>query len=99
MIRPIFLVLFCAACGADLPPIEGTISDRARSQPFPTLVPLDPILAETARPSRAALAEAELRGRATRLTRQSIGRPITGDLAERGRRLRDRAARLRAIQI
>lgn len=93
------LLILLAACGAGLPPAEGTISDAARAQALPQLVPLDPLLARASIPSRAEAAQAELAGRTAALNRQAIARPRTADLAARGRALRERAAALRAVEI
>lgn len=94
----ILLTLSLAAC-AELPPVEGSISPAARAAPFPELIPLDGLLAEAATPSRAAAAQAELEQRSARLRGVALPSPGTGDLAERGRRLRERAAALQAAPV
>ncbi|WP_179379753.1 hypothetical protein [Jannaschia marina] len=99
MIRALLLLGGLAACNPNLPPADAAVSAKARAQGFPVLVPLDPILAEGNRPSRAAAAQLELQGRAGRLTGARIPAPGTGDLEARGRRLRERAAALRAVEI
>ena len=99
MIRTLPLMLLLAACDPNLPPVDAAISAKARAQTFPVLVPLDAILAEGSRTSRAAAAQSELQGRAAALSRTTIASPGTGDLAARGRRLRERAERLRAIPL
>ncbi|MCK0166249.1 hypothetical protein MWU52_01660 [Jannaschia sp. S6380] len=90
--------LMLSAC-AELPPVEGTISAAAQRQPAPELAPLDPLLAEGRRVSRAAAAEGDLRARGAALSQAGVAAPETDDLAERGRRLRERAERLRAVEI
>lgn len=97
MVRLIPLLLL-GAC-AELPPVDGTISAAARSQAAPVLVPLDPLLAEGDRASRAAAAADTLRARGAALSRATVPAPRNADLAERGQRLRARAARLRAAEI
>ena len=92
MRRALLTCLILAACGPDLPPVEGAISAAARSRPGPELVPLDPLLAEGARPSRAAVAGADLQDRRTRLSRSTIAPPAIGDLEARGAALRRAAA-------
>lgn len=98
MIRALpVLILLLAGCDPNLPVAEPTIA--ARAQEFPVLLPLDPLLAQGRAPSRAAAAQAELRGRAARLSGLRIAAPSGGDLAARGARLRARAAQLRAVEI
>ncbi|MFO6463056.1 hypothetical protein ACK8OR_01580 [Jannaschia sp. KMU-145] len=99
MIRVLLLIPCLAACAPDLPPADGTISAAAQASAFPELVPLTPLLAEAARPSRAAVAQDALLARGARLSGRRIIGPATGDLAERGRRLRARAAELRAAEV
>ncbi|CTQ33113.1 hypothetical protein [Jannaschia rubra] len=98
MIRFLPLVILVAAC-AELPLAERTISSEARAQPYPMLVPLDPLLVEGARTSAAATVGAPLRVRGAALSRASVPAPVTGDLAARSIALRDRAARLRDAPI
>lgn len=93
------LLLLLPACDPGLPTANAVISASALEQPFPQLVPLDPLLAQSQRQSRAAAAQSELQARAARLTGARIAGPVTGDLAERGRGLRARAAELRAVDI
>lgn len=93
------LILLLAGCDPNLPTAEATISAQARAQAFPVLLPLDPLLAQGRGPSRAAAAETDVQGRATRLTGVRIAAPAGADLAARGARLRARAAQLRAIRI
>ena len=95
---PILLVLL-GACGAELPPPDAALSAEAQRAAFPRLLPLDPLLAEGARPPRAATAGAELRGRADRLTGTAIPAPDTGDLPSRGEALRARAEALRDADV
>ncbi|GIT93106.1 hypothetical protein JANAI62_36100 [Jannaschia pagri] len=99
MIRPAVLCVLLSACAADLPPIDGSISDTAQGKAFPRLGPIDGILAEAERPSRAAAAEQSLRARGNTLARQGIPAPTSGGLEARGRRLRERAAALRAVPL
>ncbi|SDZ52418.1 hypothetical protein SAMN05444004_11910 [Jannaschia faecimaris] len=94
---PILLLL--PACDPGLPPAKTAMSATAQAQPFPQLLPLDMLLAEGSRPSRAAAAQQELQGRAARLTGARITPPVTGGLEARGQRLRERAAQLRAVDI
>lgn len=93
------LLLLLPACDPGLPTAGAAISAEALAQDAPRLVPLDPVLAEGVRVSRAAAAQSELRVRATALTGARIDVPSTGDLTARGSRLRDRAAQLRAVDI
>ena len=88
----LLLSLSLAACGADLPPVEGSISAAARARPWPELVPLDPLLAEGTRPSRAAAAGVELLPRGTRIAAATVPAPDTADLPARGAALRRAAA-------
>ena len=78
-------------------------SDFARqanvSGATPELVPLDPLLAELERPNTAQAAQTDLASRAETLTRTVIAPPADDDLADRGRRLRERADALRAAEI
>ncbi len=95
-------LLLCAAvlagC-AELPVMEGTISPASRASGAPQLMPLDPILAEQRRTSRAQDAQAPLQARGDRLSQARIADPEAADLAERGRLLLARAERLRARPI
>lgn len=99
MFRPALILLLVSACAADLPPIDSTISHAAQNQPFPTLEPIDALLAEADRPSRAQAAGDALTARGAGLARRSVARPVGGSLAARGERLRRRADELRAINI
>lgn len=99
MKRALPLLLLLAACDPGLPPPNALTSAAAQDQGFPRLVPLDTLLVEGTRVSRAAAAQQELQARANRLTGARIAAPSNGDLAARGRRLRERAAALRAIDI
>lgn len=110
MTRALALILLLSAglltgC-AELPLMEGTISAGARARAAPDLVPLDPILAEGSRTSRAQAAQGPLQARGAALSSASTGASMvsgtgsgTGDLSERGRQLRERAARLRAEPV
>ncbi|CTQ50325.1 hypothetical protein [Jannaschia donghaensis] len=93
------LLLLLPACDPGLPPANAAISAQAQAQGFPRLLPLDPLLAEGTRASRAAAAQASLRARGAGLRGARITAPATGDLATRGQRLRQRAAELRAVDI
>lgn len=95
MLRLLPLLAVLAGCAPDLPGLEGTISEAARGQPYPSLVPLDPLLAEGARPPRAAAVQAPLVARGAALERAVIAEPDTSGLAARGEALRARAAALR----
>ncbi|MEM7643855.1 MAG: hypothetical protein AAF366_15185 [Pseudomonadota bacterium] len=90
--------LLLTAC-AQLPPEAATLPRPAPDLPFPRLVPLSPLLAETQVPPRAQPAGDALRARGAALARRAIAPPVTGDLAARGDRLRQRAAELRAAEI
>lgn len=94
--RALPLILCLAAC-AELPPLEDSVSPAALNAPFPKLVPLDPLLAQSAIPSRAEAAQGALQVRSDRLRRRAIPSPGTGDLAARARRLRERAEILRNL--
>ncbi|MGB3556707.1 MAG: hypothetical protein WBA25_18930, partial [Jannaschia sp.] len=96
MCRIVALLLLLSACAADLPPAEGTISSAARAETFPVLLPLDPLLEGSDIPSRAAETGPILIERGTRLSQVTIPAPATATLADRGRRLRERADVLRA---
>ena len=98
MIRALPFLLLLTAC-AELPLMEGTISPAARAQAEPVLVPLDPLLAEGRRVSRAQAAQGPLQARGAALSGAAIAEPGTADLAERGRLLRARAARLRTAPV
>ena len=79
--------------------MDGTVSAAARDAPFPRLVPLDPLLAEGGRPSRAEAAGIELRARGAALAGAAVAAPTDADLAARGAALRARAAALRDAPI
>ena len=98
MIRLLPPLVLLAAC-AELPPADGAISRAAQERPAPVLLPLDPLLAEGARPSRAAAAQDEIEARGAALSRATIPAPQNGELETRARRLRERAAELRAAEI
>ncbi|UWQ21034.1 hypothetical protein [Jannaschia sp. W003] len=87
--RALALLLVLAAC-AELPPVEGAISEAARREPYPVLVPLGTLLAEAERPSRAAPAAAELEARGARLRAARVPAPGLDALRAEGRRLRAR---------
>lgn len=93
------LLLLLPACDAGLPSVDGAISAASLAQEAPDLVPLDDLLVEGTRVSRAAPAQTELQVRGGRLAGASIDAPATGDLDARGRELRARADRLRATEI
>ncbi len=95
MIRMLLLPLLLAACDAGLPPPPTAAQNRIA----PRLVSLDPILAQTEPASRAQAAQAGLDLRGRRIEGRSIAVPATEDIAERGERLRQRAADLRAAEI
>ncbi|MGB3407285.1 MAG: hypothetical protein WBA67_07295 [Jannaschia sp.] len=99
MIRSLALCLALAACGGSVPSLDTTISDGARGQPFPRLEPIDALLTEAARPSRAVSEQDILAARGSSLARRGIAPPAGGSLEDRGQRLRDRAAQLRAVAI
>lgn len=99
MTRLLPALLLLAACTSGLPPLDGTISATARQQEYPELVPLDPLLAEGTRISRAEAAQATLAERGAALSNAQIPVPEAGDVAERGRILRERAARLRDLPV
>ena len=95
-----FALLFAlAACSADLPPVDGTISAAAQAAPPPVLVPIDALLAGASPSGRAAAAQPGIAARGATLRRAAIADPPAADLAARGRRLRARAADLRARPI
>ncbi len=98
MTRALALLLLLSAC-TELPLMDGTISPSARARAAPELIALDPILAEGRRTSRAQAAQGPLRARRTALSKASIASPATAGLEERGRILRERAARLRAEPV
>ncbi|WP_371153227.1 hypothetical protein [Jannaschia sp. 2305UL9-9] len=91
--------LTLAACSGDVPTVDATISDAARAQPYPTLGPIDALLTDAARPSRAKAAGSNLRVRGTALAGRGISAPGGESLDARGARLRARAAELRAVDI
>lgn len=99
MIRALVLCLACAACASDLPTVDASVSDAARAQAYPVLIPLDDILTDAAMPSRAAPLGDGLRARGARLSRSRIAAPAGSDLAARGARLRARAEALRNADI
>ncbi|MEM8849612.1 MAG: hypothetical protein AAGE03_06200 [Pseudomonadota bacterium] len=96
--RFVLPLLLMAAC-AQLPPEADTLPRPADDLPFPRLVPLSPLLAEADIPPRAEPAGAALRVRGAALARRAVIPPVTGDLADRGAQLRQRAATLRAAEI
>ncbi|MEM9796540.1 MAG: hypothetical protein AAF919_08625 [Pseudomonadota bacterium] len=98
MIR-ILPCFFLLACGAELPPTEGTVSAAALSAPAPQLVPLDDLLVPASQPVRAADAGATLQRRGAGLAARGIAPPTGGDLAARGAALRARAETLRAAPL
>lgn len=89
-------LLALAACAPDLPGLDGTVSAAARSQPYPRLLPLDPLLAEGGRASAAQAAQVELAARSASLSQTTILPPEGAQLAAEGQALRDRAAAARA---
>lgn len=95
--RAFALLLLLSACG-EIPPVMGSISSASQGQPFPQLIPLDTLLAQANTPSRAAAAQSALTARAAGITR-AIPAPAAGNLTDRARRLRERAAALRAVAI
>ncbi|MEO0862551.1 MAG: hypothetical protein AAFY65_18270 [Pseudomonadota bacterium] len=98
MMRVTLLCGLLVGC-ATLPDTGSTAQTPARANADPVLIPLDTVLAEAARPSRAQAAEGAMQSRAAGLARRGIPAPGTGDLAERGRKLRERAEALRAIPL
>ena len=94
--RALPLILLLAAC-AELPPVEGAISQAAREAPPPMLVPVGPILAEGGRPSRAAAEAPSLAARGAALSRTVVAAPEGPSLAGRGAALRREADALAAV--
>lgn len=99
MLRLLPLLIVLAGCAPDLPGMDGTISEAARARPYPRLAPLDPLLAEGARPPRAAAVQAPLIARGAALRRATIAAPDTQGLSARGEALRARAAALREAPV
>ncbi|TFL17028.1 hypothetical protein [Jannaschia formosa] len=97
MPRALLLLLLLGACAAELPPIEGTISQAARAAPEPQLIPVGPILAQRDVPVRARAAELELDARAAGLRREAgaLSPPAGPSLEAEGEALRRRAEELR----
>ncbi|WGH78935.1 hypothetical protein [Jannaschia ovalis] len=99
MIRALPVLVLLTACAPELPRPEGTISATALAQTLPQLVPLDPLLARAAIPSRAEAAQAALARRAALLRARGVAPPPASDLDARGAALRARAEALRAVEI
>ncbi|PWJ20438.1 hypothetical protein [Jannaschia seohaensis] len=101
MYRALFLLPLLAACAAELPSVEGSISEAARAAPAPRLIPTGPVLAARDAPVRAQSAEVELTARAARLRQAVAGAaPLPGPTLEaRGADLRRRADALRAAPL
>ncbi|MEM7710125.1 MAG: hypothetical protein AAF264_05115 [Pseudomonadota bacterium] len=95
---PLALTLFLAACGG-LPPEARTLPAPNADLPPPRLEPLNPILAELSVAPVAAPAGEVLLERGAALADRAVIPPVTGDLAERGEQLRQRAEALRAEEI
>ncbi|MEM8822240.1 MAG: hypothetical protein AAGF30_01390 [Pseudomonadota bacterium] len=94
----IALVFLLSAC-AKLPPEASALSTPNDDLPAPRLVPLSPLLAEAKIAQRAAPAGIALQSEGATLAGRALVPPVTGDLAARGARLRERAAALRDQEI
>ena len=96
MIRSLVLLVLLCGCASDLPPPSAAISAESLNVRPPRVIPLAPVLRAADMPSRARAAQATLDARGDALSRRAaVPQPATGDLAERGRLLRQRADRLR----
>lgn len=96
ILAPVFLL---AACAADLPGLGDNISSAARARPYPSLAPLNALLAGRDQPSRAQAVAAPLVARGADLQGAIVAEPDTGGLAARGELLRARAAGLRDAPV
>ncbi|WP_308916700.1 hypothetical protein [Jannaschia sp. LMIT008] len=93
------LAIGLAACAADLPPAEGSVSRAALDAPPPRLAPLDPLLGALDAPVRAQAAGASLDRQGDVLRGARIGVPGDADLDARGAALRRRADALRRAEV
>jgi hypothetical protein len=73
IVMTLALALTLAACGPDIPDLDGRLSDAARNAPFPNLIPLGPVLrqGDATLPRDAATEGTSLEARADSLRRRA----------------------------
>jgi len=86
---PVVLAFALAACTANLPDIDATISERARAADYPTLQPLPDLITRSEAGSSVVVETASLNARVARLKARAR--------ALKGRTIIDGATRLKLI--
>ncbi|WP_141134329.1 hypothetical protein [Jannaschia aquimarina] len=97
--RTLATLILLAGCGPELPPVDVSVPANVPLRDYPVLQPLDGLLEEGARPSRAAEAQDALRARSAGLRRSRVPEPTGTDLDARADRLRERADALRSAPL